>query len=306
MKHIALYLTLSVAALMDWLITRTVTRVGIFIPKTPAMITVLKGLAQAGQFMSLLATLLAYVVLFRLGMEAFRAAKGRALAVLIFAWAMISLGGMVLGSPIELLGARQWLSVCLVGALGLRIAYERKGYLLPACLALALAQVYALASAAGWEWTEIHGVALFYLGEGCVLLSALALWWRFGRGAAWRVVLLALLPAGLYLGMMIANPAMTAVLAIWSMGLSLYLPAPFYAVALWLALVALLQLARQRDARAWGIALLFCAGFAPQLGVQLAYALIALWLLGLEEEKNRDRAAATIAVSPMVSASAVE
>ena len=34
-----LWVLLAAAALVDWLVTRTVTRFAIFIPKTPAMIT---------------------------------------------------------------------------------------------------------------------------------------------------------------------------------------------------------------------------------------------------------------------------
>lgn len=285
MKFKALLPALGIAALLDWLLTRTLTRVGIFVPKTPAMIVLLQGISQVGLFMSVLATLLAYILLLTSILDAFFHREEGLFGSVLLLWVLLSLAGMWVDAQSWLVVLTRLISVLVLVILGLRIAYKGEYFILPACLALVLVQLYALASAARWEWAQSGGVALVYLGEAGALLSALALWGKCGRSASRTSYLLALLPAGLYLAMMTFNASMTAVLAIWSMGLSLYLPAPFYAMALWLALVALFELMRKHDFRAWGVVLLFCSGFASQLGVQFAYACIALWLLSMPEKR---------------------
>ena len=79
--------------------------------------------------------------------------------------------------------------------------------------------------------------------------------------------------------MHLVNPAMSGILAIWSTGLTLYLPWPLYAVSLWLVSVAAIVSLRRGDPAGWAILLLVAGGYAPQLSAQLFLSLIALWLL---------------------------
>jgi len=79
----------------------------------------------------------------------------------------------------------------------------------------------------------------------------------------------------------LANPAMTAIIAIWSTGLTLYLPWPLYAVSLWLAGVVVIASVRRGDTVGWAILLLAAGGYTPQLSTQVLLGLIALWLLTL-------------------------
>jgi hypothetical protein len=72
---------------------------------------------------------------------------------------------------------------------------------------------------------------------------------------------------------------MTGILAIWSTGLTLYLPWPVYAVALWLAGKVVIQTLKQGNRVGWAILLLAAGGYAPQLNIHAFLGLIALWLL---------------------------
>ena len=72
---------------------------------------------------------------------------------------------------------------------------------------------------------------------------------------------------------------MAGIMAIWSTGLTMYLPWPLYALSLWLFGATLLALWRQGSPSAWALLLLAAGGYAPQLSSQVFYSLIGLWLL---------------------------
>lgn len=121
--------------------------------------------------------------------------------------------------------------------------------------------------------------AWFYAGELLVLAAAGGLWWVYGRGAARRTWLVAALVMLVFAIPRLLNPAMTGILAIWSTGLTLYLPWPLYAVALWLVGVAILHNLRGNQPAGWAILLLVAGGLAPQLSTHAFYGVVALWWL---------------------------
>jgi hypothetical protein len=120
---------------------------------------------------------------------------------------------------------------------------------------------------------------LFNLGELMVLVSVFTLWWAYGRHARWYVYLAAALPALVFAIPRILAPTMTGVMAIWSTGLTLYLPWPAYLIALWLAGVVVLQAHQQGQPAGLAILLLAAGGFAPQMSIQAFLGFTALWLL---------------------------
>ncbi|MCS6844449.1 MAG: hypothetical protein NZ528_09055 [Caldilineales bacterium] len=281
---------LVAAALVDWLVTRTLTRLAIFVPKTPPMITAYQGLNWLGLAGSTLAGLAALAVVVLIAVREGRSRQGLWLAV-----ALTGLAGLTVLVP--LLPAGSWLpaihglTLLALGGLAVRSARLNGGWprrlaaLLPALamLAAALSQagpiLYSLLRLPGPpRW----GLPLFHLGEALVLLGALALWWAYGRGAARRYWLAAALPALLFLLAYRAAPAMTATIVVWSHGLTLSLAAWWYALALWLFGATVLRSLHGRHSSpptAVALLLLAAAGYAPQLTAQLCFGLIALWLL---------------------------
>jgi hypothetical protein len=117
------------------------------------------------------------------------------------------------------------------------------------------------------------------MGEIFVVGSVAVWWWGYGRSHAWQHWVLAAVPALLFALSFWRDPAMTGILTIWSTGLTLFLPWPVYALALWLVGVTVLANWHSHPALAYAILLLISAGYAPQLSSQLFCALIALWLL---------------------------
>lgn len=110
-------------------------------------------------------------------------------------------------------------------------------FLFPA-LALLAGMFYQLMptlyAAVGWPGPPMLSGLFFNVGEALVILSVVMLWWVYGRGVAWHIWLLALMPGLLFTLSFLRDPAMTGIMAIWSSGLTLFLPWPMYAVALWL------------------------------------------------------------------------
>jgi hypothetical protein len=280
---------LTIVALFDWFVTRTVTRAAIFVPKPPPVIVLYEALNMAGQLALTLAGLL---VLGVLGWVAWRAWQGQGIAGRLLALALAGQVGLSLFflviPPAGWLASASHLLYFAVIALLLALALRTRPRSLPWALVL---PAFALAAGrlhqaiptlyATLQWPgppPLTGL-LFNLGELLVVASVFALWWSYGRGATWQVWLAAALPALAFVGSHLSNAAMTGILAVWSVGLTLYLPWPVYTFSLWLAGVTVIVALRRGDPVGWAILLLLSGGYAPQLSLQAFLGLIALWLL---------------------------
>ncbi|MEE9594402.1 MAG: hypothetical protein V3V92_03285, partial [Candidatus Hydrothermarchaeales archaeon] len=90
--------------------------------------------------------------------------------------------------------------------------------------------------------------------------------------------------AALFVAANVLNPKMTAILSIWGIGLTLYLPYQLYAIALWLFASALIRLLSRGRSTGYGLAFLFIAGYTFQLTYQQLLLILGFVLLTL----NRD------------------
>jgi hypothetical protein len=284
------------------LITRTLTRMAIFMPKSPAVVVIYQAAGLAGQMATTLAGLLglaalgwivwhewergsAWLPLVLVGLGVFSLVF---LVVPPSSWLILTNHALGLAAVAQTLrvspgprSAWSWHQVAGAGK-NLRVSPGVSIALLPgtALLAGRLHQALAaLYTAMGWPGPPFLAGALFNLGELLVVLSAAGLWWAYGRGASWRIWLGAGLPALIFAAMRLAIPSMTGILAIWSTGLTLYLPWPLYVASLWLAGVAVLASVRRGDPAGWAILLLAASGYAPQQSHQVFIGLIAFWLL---------------------------
>jgi hypothetical protein len=287
--HLTLIRWLAVVALFDWFVTRTVTRAAIFVPKPPPVIVLYEALNMAGQLALTLAGLL---TLFVLGWVAWHGWQSQGIAGRVLA---LAVGGQVglslfflVTPPAGWLASASHLFYLTVIALLLYRALRTQPRSLPLALLLAALALVAgrlhqaiptLYATLQWPGPPPLTGLFFNLGELLVVASMFALWWRYGRGATWRVWLVAALPALAFAGFHLSNAAMTGILAVWSVGLTLYLPWPVYTVSLWLAGVTVLVALRRGDPVGWAVLLLLSGGYAPQLSLQAFLGLIALWLL---------------------------
>ena len=285
---------LALAALADWLIARTLTRLAIFMPKSPLVVMVYQVLGLVGQVATSLSGLLGLGVLGWMAWREWRAGSIW-LPPLLLGLGAASLVFLVIPPSGWLAIGNYALGLAAAGIILARVSSmpgnQTRGnpwtpgvwaVLVPGMAFVAGRLYQAVAAwytAMRWPGPPFAAGVLFNLGELLVVLSAAAWWWAYGRGASWRMGLGATLPAFVFAAMRLAIPSMTGVLAMWSTGLTLYLPWPLYVASLWLAGVAVLASLRRGDLAGWAILLLVAGGYAPQLSLQVFLNLIGLWLL---------------------------
>ena len=286
---------LTLAALGDWLLARTITRAAIFMPKSPPMLAVFQVMTLAGQLATTLAALLAVGGIAWLVWQSVSARMHGIMLPRIPVLLPAALLGMLALSIVFVVvppagwpsaGYHVLLLLALVGmATFMRHepSRERAFAWLVVAAGMVLGELYQLVSALSvvLRLAEPPVIApwLYNAGEAMVVASAFVLWWAYGRGASWRVWLLsALLALAFALGYSL-NSEMSGVLAIWSVGLTLYLPWPLYAAALCLNGVTVACSLRRNRLAACAILLLAAGGYAPQLSNQAFFGLIGLALL---------------------------
>jgi hypothetical protein len=287
---------LALAALLDWLLTRTITRMAIFMPKTPAMISGYEVVSFVGQVGSSLAGLLVLAGLGWIILYEWRR-RSRWLALVLAAQIGLSLLFLVAVPFGWLAVARYGLTLTAITLLAHPIlkngsysgpfALQRVILLLPV-LALSLGELFHLSPALytllGWPGPPVFSMTLFNLGEFFAVFTPMALWWVWGRHASRQAWIIGAIPAMLFAGIYLATPAMTGTIVIWSTGMTLFLPWPVYTLSLWLAGTTILAATGRSSAAGWAILLLAAGGYAPQFSVQIFLSLIGLWLLTWRHE----------------------
>lgn len=279
---------LVVVAMADWLLGRTLSRSAIFMPKSPAILTAYQVMNASAQFAATATALLANVALVWIVWSMVRRSQVL-LAAALAAYTSIGLIMLFL-APVGWLPVAVHVLVilALLGMAPLAMSRsvhwtDRLAWALPAS-AVAAGQLYHAAGA--WQTVlRLPGPSptsplFFNLGEVLVVATGILLGWVYALRAGRRRVLLAAgIPGLAFCALFLAAPAISGVLAIWSVGLTLFLPWPLYAISLvgWTAAVVAL-LAEHKPA-GMGLALLIAGGYAPQLSLHLNLILIALWLL---------------------------
>ena len=297
---------LALAALVDWLVTRTLARAAIFMPKAPPVLAVYRALILGGQVASTLGALLALFGMAWLAWQFWKERKG-SLSLAMIGLAVFSLVSLAIppGGPLQLIAHLLYLIaiVWIVAGTWQRIGAAGKIVVLLPALALFTGGLYQ-ASQIVYGVLALPGspgfaLALFNLGELFVILTPIGIWWvywypRYARGGGAvslrrdgiSLLLRAAIPAIGFAAFTLANPSMAGILAIWSTGLTLYLPWPVYALSLWLFSATFLALRRQDCPAAWAMLLLAAGGYAPQLSSQVFYGLIGLSLISLYSLKS--------------------
>ncbi|MCC9075004.1 hypothetical protein FKZ61_002605 [Litorilinea aerophila] len=283
----SLWRLLVVAMMVDWLVTRTFTRLAIYMPKTSAMIEGFWWLNWGGQAGSAVAAVAALACLTGVALAEWRGRRNPWLSGIAVG---LGVPGVLFGlwAPGPWLLFFHGLTLAFLLGLGVRIMRLRGPWgthlaLITPGLAMGAATLYqaipALYVVLQWSGPPPWSLHLFYAGEALVVAGAGALWWVYGRSSDFRLWCLAALPVLLATFVYLAAPAMTATVIIWSHGVTLFLPWWLYGAALWLWGVTLLCLWKQgAEAQCCALLLLMASGYAPQLSSQLVGGLLSLWL----------------------------
>ncbi len=274
---------LLAAALAETLLLRLATRIGVHLPRGAAASSGIEVASLLGtialNFTSILAVALTVVLLATLAARLEEPVAKLGLAILLVAM-LAGLGlSLATGAPEAdaLFGLTMTLLVVLVG-----IALVNRKEVPPAgrvALGLMVAaylcyQYYTLGHLAVQllDYTAAPPLAISVLraGEALVLLAAGAAFWAWGLGR-WRNAGVAgmALVAGLVLAVALSSlaPSSTiSILALWTTGMSFFLPLPLYLAALALFLLTVVASWRSRGGF-WtcaGLLLLLVAGYMPE------------------------------------------
>ena len=304
---------LAAAGLTELLLLRTLSRVAVHIPKEGLVLSAYEALTGVGSFAFDLATILAVVVL-SLALYAFMRREhwqdaghlpAMGALALLLTWSVLfpllraaggSAGG---GAPDDVAKLAFGLAFSLV-VVGLALPFALSRRATPArraavglVAAAYLCGQYYTVSYAGLELLDRSGPPalasqVLTLGEVLVVAGAVAIFagWGAGTSPGGRsgAHLRLAIPTALSLLLLVsylANGSTSAIISLWTEGLTLYLPFPLYLAAFWLYGWTVVACFQHRDGFAVGCALvlLFVGGYALEVTYQHLLAAIALVVL---------------------------
>ena len=294
-----LAVALLAAALLELVFLRLITRIGVHLPREEAVSSGIRAASFLGSLAFNFGSILAIaLVILLLGSTVLRINHG-IVRLLLAVLSAAMLGGLALtlstGSATAdaLFGLTATL---LVGLLGLALV-RQEDLSRQARLALALMvfayvcyQYYTLAHLSyrllDYPSVPPMSVPALRLGEVLVVVAGGAVFWAWGverwrRAGLAGIGLVAVLL--LAVGLSSASSASTmSILALWTTGLSLFLPLPFYLLSLGLYLLTLIACWRSGDAF-WtgaGLLLVLLAGYMPEATYHHLLLLLGVVFLG--------------------------
>jgi hypothetical protein len=263
---------IGLAAVVEFLCLRFLIRLGPLIPRSEIVAAVNNALITSGIVALNLAILLMVIFLAR---EAFavphrvqQIALGATSALAIF----LSVTAYAAGWFVAFL-------LCALAAMFLRLPPSRSARLWCA-LVVAVYPLLTYTTISGSLQLALpftpHAFALAELGAVIAAASApFALRVRFDRRAA----ISAVIGMSLLTGMWLSVAWLPGTLMIWTLGLTAYLPGIIYIVAGGAFVYTLIALAFARDARAWGLWFIACAGLRWDYTYSVLLAVMGVWAL---------------------------
>lgn len=274
---------LIVAALLEIALLRLATRIGVHVPRSELASDGLQFASFAGSFAfnsaSILAIGLTALLLILLTMQV-RDSIARAGLSVISAALMIGLAMSLITGRAVWDGVFGLAATLLVLMLSVTLMAKKDAGAGPrAAIALVVGayvcyQYYSLSHIAYrlLDYTALPpmGIDVLRWGEVLVVLAAVAVFWAWGR-PRWRLAgrLGIAAVAGIVVAVglsSLAPSSTTSILALWTTGMSFFLPSSVYLVALALYLLTVVACFRDREAF-WlgaGLLLLLVAGYMPE------------------------------------------
>lgn len=278
---------LLLASLVELLLNRTLSRVGIFIPKKGIMISIFSLLRSLGIFALDLSSVLVVLALLLVVGSMLRnpTTLNKALAFLISFLILLSIGFIFVAPSAGVSMLYNLASLLAV----LLLAYRFKGNRMEKVVILLLVGVFlgpyyyklsiAYHQLLGISTAPRFAVAALSLGELLALVASLLIFVEYSGFRVGKDTLMATLIAVPFLVANVVNNKLTAMVTIWSIGYALYLPYPLYAIALWLFSSAVARLLFEGRSAGYGLAFIFVAGYTFPLTYQQLLLILGFALL---------------------------
>src|SRR3972149_7936427 len=196
MKRYPVFLSwLVVAALVDWLITRTLARSAIFMPKSPPVILIYQGFGLLGQLAATVTGLLGLAFLGWIAWRGLRISGEVVLPLAVASLVALSLIFLVFPPSGWLAVSYHLILVAVIVLVGWRAfswvdSNSKRTASLLVALTLLVSELYqvipALYEALRLPGPTFFSLILFNAGELLLLLSTIALWGGGGGGARRR------------------------------------------------------------------------------------------------------------------------
>lgn len=278
------------SSIMELLLNRIFSRVGVFVPRDELFISIYTFLSQLGILALNFSSILLFFVLFKIAGEKLRLG-GRwnlALATLIFFALLLSVA-FIFVAPNAVLSI--FYSSALLLALllishnfFLSVDNKIKKYALAAILAVYFCSYYYKLSnfafqILGSAEAAPFAVEIFALGELLALAASVLVFLAY-RGGNKKALALASILSTIFFAANLIESKMVAIIIIWSLGYTLLLPYPIYAAAFFLFSYAAFKLVFEKRREGYAFALIFIAGYQiplsyNQLLLLLGFALLA-------------------------------
>jgi len=312
---------LVVVAFLEAFVGRAISRAAPLIPRSEATTALFEALGRIGVFLFNLGTILVLLVLLlllwsmRIGVRHLPLASEQ-LSLVASVFIALALGSFVIRDPAMLVVQSILFLAASVGLLMSTAMSSRSPW--PRAFAALIATVYgasryfvlasALGQIGGAQAAPVGGLELLRIAEAAASLAPIPLLATVYFATPERSTLrtptwISTAAAALFVLAFVANPAIMAAIAESSLGFTLFLPFPVYALGLSLAIAAFFLLRRNPSTRgkAYGIVLVMIAGIDLRLTYQALLALAGLILWAIEEERPRPTTATLARTVPVPS-----
>ncbi len=280
---------LLVSSIAELLLNRMFSRVGIFIPKKGFLMALYNALSTSGVIALNFSFILAAFSLLMVIDEDLKRGKIRStlIAALVSLNLVLSLAFIFVApdAKLSIIYSGASLLALLLMALGFFVGAEEriKKYAIAAILLVYLCSYYYKISnfvfqALGSTRVAPFALEIFAQGEASAL-AASALFFLAYPGINRRAFTIASVLSVIFLAANIVQSKMTAIIVIWSLGYTLFLPYPLYAIAFFFFSYAALNLIFEGKHEGYALALIFIAGYQIPLSYNLFLLLLGFALL---------------------------
>lgn len=286
---------LIAASILEFSLIRTFSRMGVVLPKQKLVFDIYDLLILTGSFMFNFASLLVLLAVALAGVLVFTRTRRSSFLLSASALALIQLSIYLVFYPPTAAISVAFDATALLAVLSAALFFDsnaqnRAQRAFVWLLAASYASTYYFKALPGITQLfdirveQAYTIQAFNLGEAFAVLNGVVAFFAFSyRRSGFAMLstptLAATVVSVLFAASYLRSPWLTSTISTWTLGFTLFLPFPFYTVALWLYCYTLLDTFRTNRRVAYSLILILLAGRTLQLTYLNLLAILGLLLL---------------------------